>query len=88
LGSIGKVVIALRETRKKTKFTPPSPIKATTKDVTNNKKGLSLRLVSNGDDVMMTSSTQNKSNKANYSTPVKGNPPEGKTTAVAAVMRG
>jgi hypothetical protein len=37
---------------------------------------------------MTTSSTQNKINKANYSTPVKGNPPEGKTTAVVAVMRG
>jgi hypothetical protein len=36
----------------------------------------------------MTSSTQNESEKANYSTPVKGNPPEGKTTAVVAVMRG
>jgi hypothetical protein len=37
----------------------------------------------------MTSSTQNKSNKVNYSTLVKGNPPEGKTTAVVvAVMRG
>ncbi len=36
----------------------------------------------------MTSSTQNESKKANYSTPVKGNPPEGKTTAVVAVMRG
>ncbi len=34
----------------------------------------------------MTSSTQNKSKKANYGTPVKGNPPEGKTTAVVAVM--
>ncbi len=36
----------------------------------------------------MTSSTQNKSNKVNYSALVKGNPPEGKTTAVVAVMRG
>ncbi len=44
--------------------------------------------VSNGDDISMTSSTQNKSKKANYSTLVKGNPPEGKTTAVVAVMRG
>jgi hypothetical protein len=49
---------------------------------------LSMTSVSDGDDVMMTSSTQNKSNKANYSTPVKGNLPEGKTTAVVAVMRG
>jgi len=36
----------------------------------------------------MTSSTQNESNKVNHSTLVKGNPPEGKTTAVVAVMRG
>ncbi len=35
----------------------------------------------------MTSSTQNESNKVNYSTLVKGNPPEGKTTAVVAVMK-
>jgi hypothetical protein len=60
LGSIGKIVINLGETCKKTKFTPPSPIKATPKDVTSNKKNLSLTSVSNGDDVMMTSSTQNK----------------------------
>ena len=44
--------------------------------------------VSNGDDVSMMSSTKNESNKVNYSTLVKGNPPEGKTTAVVAVMRG
>ena len=37
---------------------------------------------------MMTSSTQNESNKVNHSTLVRGNPPEGKTTAVVAVMRG
>jgi hypothetical protein len=47
-----------------------------------------MTTVSNGDDVMMTSSTQNKSNKVNHSTLVKENPPEGKTTAVVAVMRG
>ncbi len=44
--------------------------------------------VSHGDDVMTTSSTQNESNKVNYSTLVKENPTEGKTTAVVAVMRG
>ena len=44
--------------------------------------------VSDGNDVMTTSSTQNKSNKVNHSTPVKGDPPAGKTTAVVAVMRG
>ncbi len=44
--------------------------------------------VSDDDDVMMMSSTQNESNKVNHSTLVKGDPPEGKTTAVVAVMRG
>jgi hypothetical protein len=43
--------------------------------------------LSNGDDVMMMSSTQNKEIQVNYSTPIKKNPPEGKTTAVVAVMR-
>ena len=40
------------------------------------------------DDVMMTSSTQNESNKLENSTLVEGDPPEGKTTAIVAVMRG
>jgi len=43
--------------------------------------------VSDGDDVLMMTSTQNKSNKVNHSTLVKGDPPEGKTTAVVAVIR-
>ncbi len=41
-----------------------------------------------GNDVSMTSSTQNESKKINHSTLVEGDPPEGKTTAVVAVMRG
>jgi hypothetical protein len=49
---------------------------------------LSMTLVSDSDDVMMTSSSQNESNKVNHSTLVKGDPPEGNTTAVVAVMRG
>ncbi len=88
LGSIGKIVINLGETCKKTKFTPPSLTKTTHNDITSDKKDLSLTSVSNGDDVMMTSSTQNKERQANYSTPIKKNPPKGKTTAVVAVMRG
>jgi hypothetical protein len=68
-------------------FTPHSPIKATTKDVTSSKKGLGLTSVSN-DDVTMTSSTQKKEIQVNCITPIRKNPPEGKTTAVVAVMRG
>ena len=42
--------------------------------------------VSDGDDVLMTSSTQNESNKiTQYS---RGKPTRGKTTASVAVMRG
>jgi hypothetical protein len=37
---------------------------------------------------MMTLSTQNEEIQVNYSTPIKKKPPEGKTTAVVAVMRG
>jgi hypothetical protein len=72
-----KVVITLGETCKKTKFTPPSPSKATPNDITSNKNYLSMTSVSHGDDVSMTPSTNNN-NKVNYSTLVKGNPPEGK----------
>ena len=96
MGSIEKVVINLeetcKETRKKTKFTPFSPIKATPNDVTRDEDRLSttsadedylsMMSVSDSDDVMMMSSTQNESNKVNHSTLVKGDPPEGKITAV------
>ncbi len=50
---IGKVVINLGETCKKAEFTPPSPIKATSNDITSDKKDLSLTSVSNGNDVMI-----------------------------------
>jgi hypothetical protein len=60
LVSIGKTVINLGKTCKKTKFTPPSPIKATLKDVTSDKKDIRLTSVSDGDDIMVTSSTQNE----------------------------
>jgi hypothetical protein len=43
---------------------------------------------SNAGDVMLTSSSQNKEVHNNYSTPTTKDPPEGKTTAVIAVMRG
>jgi hypothetical protein len=85
---MGNLVINLGETSKKTKFTPPSLIKATTKDVTSNGNNLGLTSVSNDDDVNMTSSTQNEELQENYSTPVKESPLEGKTTAVVDVMRG
>jgi hypothetical protein len=43
---------------------------------------------SDAGDVMLTSSSQNKEIHGSYSTPTTKDPPEGKTMAVIAVMRG
>jgi hypothetical protein len=43
---------------------------------------------SKADDVMVTSPSQSKDVYDNYSTPATTKPPEGKITAVTAVMRG
>ena len=83
-----KVIINFGETCKKTNFTSPSPIKATTKVVTCDRNNLCLMSVSNDDDVTMTSSAQNKEVQVNYSTRVNKNPPKGKATAAVAVVRG
>jgi hypothetical protein len=40
------------------------------------------------DDVSITSSTKTKEMHVSNSTPVNNNPPEGKSTAIVAVMRG
>ncbi len=88
LGSIGKIAKKLGETIKKTKFTPPSPIKATPSLIASNQHDIFPASFSNADDVMMTLSIQNKWIHVNYSTPPNKDPPEDKTTAVIAVMRG
>jgi hypothetical protein len=44
--------------------------------------------VSNADDIMLTSSSQSKEIHSNYSILPKKDPPEGKTKAIIAVMRG
>ncbi len=88
MGSTRKV-IKLRETIKNTSYTPPSPIKATpTSIASNSSNDVSTASVSKAGDVMMTSSDQtgNILKKKNV-TPNK-DPPEGKTTAIVAVMRG
>ncbi len=88
MGSIGKVVINLVETVKKTKFIPPSSIKATPNIITSNNNDLCLISVSNADDVAVMLSSQNEELHNNYSTPNIKDPPKGKTNAVLAVMRG
>jgi hypothetical protein len=88
LGSTWQVGTKLGETIKKGKFTPPSPIKATPTTVTSNPDDLSTTTVSNADDVMMMSSSQNKELLNNHSILPKKDPPDGKTTAIIAMMRG
>jgi hypothetical protein len=87
LGSTRKV-IKLGETVKNTSYTPPSPIKATPTSIASNSNDVSTASVSEAGDVMMTSSDQTgKLLKKKNITPNK-DPPEGKTTAIVAVMRG
>ncbi len=88
MGSTRKLDIKLGETIKKTKFTPPSPIKFFPTTITSNSDDASTTLVSDAVDVMMTSSSQNKELLNNNSTLTKIDPPEGKTTAIITVMRG
>jgi hypothetical protein len=78
----------LGEAVKKTKFTLPSPIKATPTKIASNQNDFCPASFSNADDVMMTSPSQSKNVHDNHSTPTTSNPREGKTTAVIAVMRG
>ncbi len=87
MGSTRKV-IKLGETVKNTSYTPPSLIKATPTCIASNSNDVSTASVSKAGDVMMMSSDQKgKLLKKNSVTPNK-DPPEGKTTAILAVMRG
>ncbi len=87
MGSTRKV-IKLGETLTNTSYTPPSPIKATPTSIASNSDDVSTASVSKAGDVMMTSSSQKgKLLKKNSITPNK-DPPEGRTTAIVAVMRG
>ena len=78
----------LKETIKKTKFTPPSPIRATPTLITSNHSEMCPMSVSSAGDVTLTSLSQNKVLHVNYSTLIKNDPPKGKTTAIIAVVRG
>jgi hypothetical protein len=87
LGSTRRV-IKLGETIKNTSYTPPSPMKATPTSIASDSNDVSTASVSKASDVMMTSSDQRvKILKKENITPDK-DPPEGKTTAIVAMMRG
>jgi hypothetical protein len=87
LGSTRKT-IKLGDFVKNTSYTPPSLMKAAPTSIASNSNDISTASVSKACDTMMTSSEQkDKLLKKNSVTPNK-DPPEGKTTAMVAVMRG
>ncbi len=88
MGSIENLYINLRETYKKQKFTPLSPIKATPTIAESNSTDDCLTSLSDDDDKKVTSSTKSKEILVTNSTPENNNPSEGETTAIVAVMRG
>ncbi len=87
MGSTRKV-IKIGETVTNMSYTPPSPIKTIPTNISSNSDDVSTASVSKAGDVMMTSSSQKgKLLRKNSITPNK-DPPEGRTTAIVAVMRG
>jgi hypothetical protein len=61
-------------------------MKATPTEIASDQDDARPTSLSNADDIRLTSSSQSKDVHDNYSTPTTSNPPEGKTTAIIAVM--
>ncbi len=87
MGSTRKVV-KLGEPIKNTSFTPPSLMKATPTTIASNSNDVSTVSVSKVGDVMMTSSIQKVGVLKKNSILPNKDPPDGKATAIVAVMRG
>jgi hypothetical protein len=88
LGSTRNIV-KFSKTIVQTSFTPPSPIKASTPTtIASDTNDDSITSVSKAGDVMMTSASKMKGKLKKKSNLLKKDPPEGKTTAIAALMRG
>ncbi len=87
MGSTRKVV-KLKETIENTSYTPPSPIKATLTTIDSDSNDVSTVSVRKAGDVMMTSSSQKEGILEKHSILPRKDPPEGRTTAIVAVMRG
>jgi hypothetical protein len=78
----------LGETIKNTSYTPPSLIKATPTSITSDSNDVSTASVSKAGDIMMMSSDQKGKLLKKKNVTANKDPPEGKTTAIVAVMRG
>jgi hypothetical protein len=85
---ITRKLVKIGETIEKTKFTPPSLIKAISTTIASNSDNVSTTSVSNAGDVMMTSPRQKEELLNNHSILPNKDPPEGQITAIIAVMRG
>jgi hypothetical protein len=83
-----KCLVKLGETVEKLNFTPPSLMKATPTTIASNSDDVSTVSVSNADDVTMTSPSQKEELLNTNSILPSKDPPEGKTTAIIAMMRG
>jgi hypothetical protein len=86
LGSTIKIV-KIRETVVQTSFTPPSLMKATPTTIASNSNDTSNTSVRKAGDIMMTSSSQKEEILKKNSILPRKDPPEGRTTAIVAVMR-
>jgi hypothetical protein len=73
---------------KNTSFTPPSPMKATPTTIASEYNDVSTVSVSKAGDIMMRSLSQKEEILNTNSILPNNDPPEGKTTAIVAVMRG
>jgi hypothetical protein len=69
-------------------FTPPSPMKATPTAIASDSNDVSTAPVSEAGDVVMTSSSQKGEILKKNSILPKKDPPEGKITAIVAVIMG
>ncbi len=87
MGSTRKIV-KFRETVENMSYAPPSPMKAIPTTIASNSNDVSIASVSKASDVMVTSSSQKEGILKKKSTLPNKDPPEGKTTATVAVLRG
>ncbi len=81
-------IVKIGETVTNTSYTLPSPIKATPTSITSKPNDVSTASVSKAGDVTMTSSSKKEKILKKNSILTNKDPPEGRTTAIVAVMRG
>jgi hypothetical protein len=88
LGWVALGIIKLGETVENTSYTSPSPMKATPTSIASDADDVGTASVSKAGDIMITSSSQKGNLLKKNSIIPNTDPPEGRTTAIVAVMRG